>query len=96
MRIMFDKDVVKEFVSIDVTPCWGPKKDVFKDVPDMYSVSMGNIMRDKIDFDYVGKYKLDGKRETYDAAVKNFEYICEQLLTKGWVKAEQFENFEWY
>lgn len=72
------------------------KKDVEMNIPDMYSVSMGKILPNKIDFDYVGYYLLDGKKETYDAAVKNFEDICEQLLTKGWVKADQFKNFVWY
>ena len=94
MRIMFGKDRVEEFVSIDATPCWGPGKNEHN--PDMYSISIGTIMPDKIDFDYVGSYKLDGTKETYNAAVKNFESICEQLFTQGWVKADQFENFEWY
>ena len=94
MRIMFSKNEVKEFVSIDATPCWGPRKNEHN--PDMYSVWMGMITPNKIDFDYVGEYKLDGRKETFDAAVKNFEEICEQLLTKGWVRADQFENFEWY
>ena len=94
MRIMYTKNEVYEFVSIDAVPCWGPERDEHN--PDMYSVVMGRITPDKIDFDYVGEYKLDGKKETFDAAVKNFEEICEQLLTKGWVRADQFENFEWY
>lgn len=94
MRIMYTKSEVYEFVSIDAVPCWGPGRD--EDNPDMYSVLMGRIAPDKIDFDYVGEYKLDGEKKTFDAAVKNFEEICEQLLTKGWVRADQFENFEWY
>lgn len=94
MRIMYTKNEVYEFVSIDSVPCWGPGRDEYN--PDMYSVGIGKIRPDKIDFDYVGEYKLDGKKETFDAAVKNFEEICEQLLTKGWVRADQFENFEWY
>lgn len=96
MRIMFGKDSVEEFVSIDATPSWKFGKDVDKYDPDMYSVSMKIFTKDGIDFDYLGEYKLDGKKKTYEAAVKNFEEICEQLLTKGWVKADQFENFEWY
>ena len=94
MRIMFSKNSVDEFVSIDAVPCWEPGKGEHN--PDMYSVSIGRIAPDKIDFDYVGEYKLDGEKKTFDAAVKNFEEICEQLLTKGWVRADQFENFEWY
>lgn len=94
MRIMFNKNNVEEFVSINAVPCWGSGGDEHN--PDMYSVSMGMIGPDKIDFGYVGEYKLDGKKKTFDAAVKNFEEICEQLLTKGWVRADQFENFGWY
>ena len=95
MRIMFSKTNVAEFVSIDTVPCWwGPGRD--KNNPNMYSVLMGRIARNKIDFDYVGEYKLDGEKKTFDAAVKNFEGICEQLLITGWVRADQFENFEWY
>ena len=94
MRIMYTKSEVDEFVSIDAVPCWVPGRD--EDNPDMYSVLMGRITPDKIDFDYVGEYKLDGEKKTFDAAVKNFEGICEQLLITGWVRADQFENFEWY
>lgn len=96
MRIMHNKDFVEEFVSIDATPGWKEGKDVDKYGPDMYSVGMAIITVRGIEFEYVGEYKLDGKKETYDAAVQNFEKICEQLLTKGWVKSNQFKNFEWY
>ena len=93
---MFCDNGVEEFVSIEATPCWDRGKNVNKDIPDMYSVSLGMFAPTEINFDYIGEYKLDGKKETYDAAVKNFEKICEQLLTQGWVKENQFENFEWY
>lgn len=96
MRIMFRKDNVEEFVSINAVPCWAYGKDVEKYGPDMYSVSMGITTPNEIKYDYVGEYALDGKKETYDAAVNNFEKICEQLLINGWVKAEEFENFVWY
>ena len=57
MRIMYTKSEVDEFVSIDAVPCWGPGRD--EDNPDMYSVLMGRITPDKIDFDYVGDYLID-------------------------------------
>lgn len=95
MRIMYDKQNVEEFYSIDITPIWGSNNGGAY-CPDKYIVFIGGAINTDIGDDYIGEYKLDGKNETYDAAKKNFEEICEQLLTKGWVRKEQFENFEWY
>lgn len=93
---MFDDLSVDEFVSINAVPAWGSGKDVEKDDPDMYSVNMGRITPRSIEFIYVGEYKLDGTKKTYEAACDNFKEICDHLLLNGWIKDEQFKNFEWY
>lgn len=93
MRIMFDKNYVKEFHTIDSTPAWKTGEST-KDNPSSYSVGWFDFLIDE--YDYIGEYMLDGTIETYQKAVHNFESICEKLLTKGYCRADDFENFEWY
>lgn len=88
MRIMYDSCNVMEFNSIDGVKSWSAGKNSTKDLPTKYTLQM--------DDEYVGEYKLDGNEETFNAAVKNLEKICEQLLVKGYCKADDFENFEWF
>lgn len=93
MRIMNAKDDVEEFVGISGTPCY---KSVDSDIPCDYFVSLRAFTAEKLEFEYIGKYKLDGTRETYEAAMENFEKICEHALTKGYIRESEFKNFEWF
>lgn len=92
MRIMLDTTSIIEVTNISASPCWNPSKGTTEENPEMYSVYVvcdgeGN---------YFGEYNLDGTTETYHAAVKNFEKICENLLTKGYCRISDFKNFELY
>lgn len=95
MRIMFGKDYVKEIIAIDATPSWKEGEST-ADNPGMYSISFFEPYRNENKYDYVGTYNLDGTKETYEKAKANFEMICEKLLTQGWCRDTDFENFEWY
>ena len=95
MRYLMSDDSVEEVVSLDATSGWEHGADT-NDTPTMYSVSIRMFMADKLDFMYVGEYILDGTKETYEAAVKNFTAIVKHATEKGWFSAEMFENFEWW
>lgn len=90
MRIMLDSTSVIEITSISAMPAWDGTHEISEDNPDMYSIAAvegGEGI-------FLGNYKLDGSIETYRAAVKNFEEICENLLTKGYCRISDFKNFE--
>ena len=96
MRIIWDDDYVEEFFSLNATKGWENSHDYKKDIPDVYSVSMDTAAPNGFNFDYIGSYNLDGTKETYEAAVKNFKAIVHDAATNGYIYASQFENFEFY
>lgn len=101
MRIMFGTDIVEEFITIDATEGYIGDADISIDAPDCYSVSMFRYMTEHAkkngidEWMPIGEYKMDGTMDTYLKAKANFEMICEKLLTQGWCRDTDFENFEW-
>lgn len=95
MRIMFGNDSVNEFFSISATPCWR-LPETTEDNPEMYAVYYFFPTCNGFEGEYLGEYKLDGTKETYRAAVKNFHEIVKQLTVDGYVLDTQFKNFEFY
>lgn len=93
MRIMFGKNTIREIFEINATPAWKEGKST-QDNPSIYSV--GILYAGDDEYQYAGNYKLDGTKETYEKAKENFEIVCEKLLTQGWCRDTDFENFEWY
>lgn len=104
MRIMFNKNTVEEIIEIIATPCWNPENGTrtSEDNPEMYVVYFQRFITQLgkesglEECDCVGKYNLDGTKETYEKAKKNFEDVCEKLLIQGWCRDTDFENFEWF
>lgn len=93
MRIMFGEDTVREIWEINSTPAWKEGEST-QDNPSMYSVEI--LYAGDNEYQYVGEYRLDGTKETYEKAKLNFKSICEKLLTQGWCRDIDFVNFEWY
>lgn len=104
MRIMFFENDVEEFMEINASPCWNPKEGETEDNPGHFFVTLCRYgwweCKDPDDkqtiFEVNGEYILDGTVETYQAAVANYKKITKQLLTKGYCKADDFENFDWF
>lgn len=92
MRIMLDSTSIIEITSISAVPCWDPAQNCTRDIPELYSIS---VVEDG-EGNYLGTYNLDGTTKTYHAAVQNFEEVCEKLLTKGYCRLSDFNNFELY
>lgn len=92
MRIMYSSTAIDEITHISAVPCWSESQGTTKECPEMYSIF---VVEDG-DSNYLGEYILDGTTETYHAAVKNFEEICENLLTKGYCRISDFKNFKLY
>lgn len=100
MRMLYDLSFenieVSEVWSITAIPAWSPADGSNESVPDVYSVSIFEPTTDGARARYIGTYKLDGSRETYEAARRNFEEIATQAAQTGFFKTSQFERFEWY
>lgn len=98
MRIMFHRDYVIEIFGIEATPSWHPENGGNRENPDKYTVGFSRPvpMSKENTFEYVGEYVLDGTIETYEEAKKNFKEICKKLLTKGYCRDIDFENFTWF
>lgn len=94
MRIIFNKNTIREVLEISSAPAWKEGEST-QDNPSMYSVDF-LYASDSDEYQYVGNYKLDGTKETYEKAKANFETICEKMLIQGWCRDTDFENFEWY
>lgn len=94
MRFRFGSTHVDEVVQLDATPVW--EKENNSDVPNYYVITIGMAIPDGFNFDYSGEYKLDGTKETYNAAVENFEKIVKHATEYGWFSEDMFENFEFY
>lgn len=94
MRIMFKEDRVEEIMDIYVTSCWYSHEGSSYDNPKMYVVSLYRCT--VRGHEEVGEYILDGTKETFEKAKANYKNICEKLLTQGWCRATDFENFLWY
>lgn len=96
MRIMFNEDCVDEIFGIEAIPSWHPENGGSSENPDYYTVGFFRPMCKENSFDYVGEYELDRTIETYEKAKKNFKEICKKLLTEGYCKDTDFENFTWF
>lgn len=92
MRIMLDSTSIIEVTDISAVPCWNSDRGSTEENPELYSI---HVLQNDLGH-YFGGYNLDGTIETYHAAVKNFEEICENLLTKGYCRLSDFKNFELY
>ena len=88
MKIFYEPDTIEEFNFISASPAWNRENGETQTNPGIYAV--------QIDDDYIGKYKLDGTIETYQAAVNNFEMILKKLLKNDYCKSSDFQNFEFY
>lgn len=104
MRFMYDyNDIpdVCEIEDIDAAPVWDRGANVNEDLPISLVVTLYRTgwmiapAKNKDLFEIIGEYLLDGTKETYDKAVKNYSEVCLKLLEKGFCKASDFENFDW-
>ena len=74
-------------------PTWAEGSKV-GDIPNGIFVYISNNNED-VEDELEGKYNLDGTEETYRKAVENYNKISEQLLTLGYARMSDFENFTW-
>ena len=81
---------VEEVVSLDATPGWLSEGE--EDNPDDFFVEVRYGYGDNDSF-YLGSYDLDGTKETYQKALKNFNNICIKTAESGFFRLSDFENF---
>lgn len=98
MRILIDKTNVREIYNIFSAPSFGPNYKPLEGTPvtnpEDFSVCWNEYNENE--GYWIGSYNLDGTIKTYQEAVKNFEEVCEKLLTKGYCRMSDFKNFKWY
>ena len=93
MRIMYDFDDctdVEEYKIFTLEESWDGKNP---ELPHELTLIMCDNFKD--DNYWAGEYIIN-TQEDFDNAKKNWKEISEQLLTKGYCRASDFKNFEWY
>lgn len=98
MRFLLDVGVkFPEIVTIKSLSIMPSYKSPYDNMPDELHVALieeYDHMSKSYNF-LEGDYNLDGSEETYLAAEDNYDKICEQLLTEGFARMSDFENFTW-
>ena len=96
MRFMSNADCVEEVIFLNVVPGW--MSDNKTKIPSGYTVSMGRFVGvgNGVEFEYVGEYKLDGTKKTFEDAKKNFEDIVHHATVNGWFSSDMFKNFDFF
>lgn len=90
MRILYNKGQIEEIIKIFDSCLYSTdcKWETTKENPTDYMINING--------EWAGHYKLDGTIETYKKAQQNYTKICENLLVKGYCRADDFKNFEWF
>lgn len=87
---LYDVITISEMYAV---PTWASESNA-GDIPNGIFVYFSNNNSDVAD-ELEGEYNLDGTEETYQAAIANYNKICEQLLVSGYARMSDFENFIW-
>ena len=96
MRIIYDFNEfpeVEEITTLSGTPGWKPGSDTNKN-PDALTLFVVRAGEER--GDCVGEWILDGTPEAYQAAKQNYMEIVEKVLVNGFVRASDFNSFEWW
>lgn len=100
MRFMLDFDGIEnigdmdidEIVSVRSYEMFNPRHK--NDTPSNIFIELYRP-NDTQEMAIMGEYKLDGTKDTYNKAIANYKKVVNQLFTKGYARASDFENVEW-
>lgn len=108
MRLLLgDNSFISVYEITEITEQIGWNKNLNSeiDAPSDFYVSMTTVYsdihkhiepKDEWPFEIGGRYLLDGTKESYEKAFKNYKKVCHKLLEQGWCTEDDFENFEWF